>query len=42
MNEIDGQYYSRMDGPTLSMLLRPILPVATIWNTGETGDIYTI
>ena len=42
MNEIDGQYYSRMDVPTLSMLLRPILPVATIWNTGETGDIYTI
>ena len=42
MNEIDGQYYSRMDVPTLSMLLRPILPVATIWNTGETGDIYAI
>ena len=29
-----------MDIPTLSMFLRPILTVTTVWNTGETGDIY--
>ena len=28
-----------MDVPTLSLFLRPILTVASVWNTGETGDI---
>ena len=29
-------YYFRMD----AVLLRTILTVTTVWNTGETGDIY--
>ena len=28
-----------MDVIILDVLLRPILTVATVWNTGETGDI---
>ena len=28
-----------MDVPTLYWVLRPILTVTTVWNTGETGDI---
>ena len=28
-----------MDVPTLSKFLSPIITVASIWNTGETGDI---
>ena len=36
---IDIQYY--IVGVTiLSMFLSPFLTVTTIWNTGETGDIY--
>ena len=31
-----------MDVLTLGTFLSPILTVATEWNTGETGDIYTI
>ena len=27
-----------MDVPILDWVLRPILNVATVWNTGETGD----
>ena len=27
-----------MDVPTLNMLLRSIITVTTVWNTGETGD----
>ena len=30
-----------MDVPILRMCLRPILTVTAVWNTGETGDIYT-
>ena len=29
-----------MDVPTLRMFLSPILAAASIWNTGETGDIH--
>ena len=29
-----------MNVSTLRMSLRPILPVTSVWNTGETGDIY--
>ena len=28
-----------MDVPTLSLFLRPILTVTSVWNTGETGDM---
>ena len=28
-----------MDVPTLRTFLSPILNVASVWNTGETGDI---
>ena len=28
-----------MNVPTLSTFLSPILTVALVWNTGETGDI---
>ena len=27
-----------MDVPTLSTFLSPILTIASVWNTGETGD----
>ena len=29
-----------MDALTLSTFLSPILTVTTVWNTGETGEIY--
>ena len=29
-----------MDVPTLSLFLRPILTVTSVWNTRETGDIH--
>ena len=29
-----------MDVIILDAFLRPILTVTTVWNTGETGDIY--
>ena len=31
-----------MDTLTLSTFLIPILTVTTVWNTGETGDIYEL
>ena len=31
--------YYRMDVHTLSTFLSPILTVASVWNTGETGEI---
>ena len=31
-----------MDVPILSTFLSPILTVASVWNTGETGDIYVV
>ena len=31
-----------MDVPTLDWVLRPILTVTIVWNTGETGDIFTV
>ena len=30
-----------MDVPTLKLILRPILTVTLVWNTGETVDIYS-
>ena len=30
-----------MDVPTLNTFLSPMFTVTTVWNTGETGDIYT-
>ena len=35
-------YFYGMDGPIIDLVLRPILTVATVWNTGEIGDIYYI
>ena len=32
-------YYYRMNVATLSTFLSPILTIASVWNTGETGDI---
>ena len=32
--------YYRMDVHTLSTFLSPILTVASVWNTGETGDMF--
>ena len=32
--------YLIMDVPTLRMFFSPILTVASIWNTGETGDMF--
>ena len=29
-----------MDFPTLNVFLSLILTVASVWNTGETGDMY--
>ena len=29
-----------MDALTVSTLLSPMLNVTTVWNTGETGNIY--
>ena len=29
-----------MDVPILILFLRPILTVTSVWNTGETGDMY--
>ena len=29
-----------MDVPTLKLVLRPMLTVTTVWNTGEIGDMY--
>ena len=31
-----------LDVPTLNTFSRPILTVTTVWNTGETGNIYII
>ena len=31
-----------MDDPTLRLFLRQILTVTSVWNTGETDDIYTL
>ena len=31
-----------MNVPTLKLVLRPILSVTSVWNTGETGDIYCV
>ena len=28
-----------MDVPTLKLVLKPILTVTSVWNTGETSDI---
>ena len=28
-----------LDVPTLKLILRPILTVTSVWNTGENGDI---
>ena len=36
---MDIQYY-RMDALPLGTFFSPILTVTTVWNTGETGDVY--
>ena len=38
---MDMSYYG-MDVPTLSLFLRPILTVTSVWNAGETGEIYSL
>ena len=35
-------FHLKMDVPTLSTFLSPILNVASVWNTGETGDINVV
>ena len=42
MVEKELNVFYGMDVPTLSTFLIPILTLTTVWNTGETGDIYGV
>ena len=39
---MDIYYRMELDALTQGIFLSPILTVTTVWNTGETGDIYLL